>query len=178
MELKGSKTEENLRRAFSGESEATNKYTYYAEIAKRNGYEQIAEFFTYTANNEREHARLWFKLLDALPIDTSINLNNAALSENYEHSEMYPEFAKVAMEEGFEAIAKKFMQIAQIERYHEERFLALLDNVKLDEVFKKSDVVFWECRNCGHIEMGLEAPKVCVVCGFKQGYYQVKSENY
>lgn len=178
MELKGTKTEQNLRLAFSGESEARNKYTYFSDVAKKNGYEQIAELFTYTANNEKEHAKIWFKLLNGISNDTTVNLSNAAASEHYEHSEMYQNFAKTAKEEGFDAIAKKFLEVAEIERHHEERFLKLLENINLKEVFAKSDVVIWECRNCGQIVVDVAAPSVCPVCAHAQSFYQIKAENY
>lgn len=177
MELKGSRTEQNLRIAFAGESQARNKYTYFASVAKKEGYEQIAAIFEQTANNEKEHAKLWFKELGELK-DTASNLEAAAAGENYEWTEMYSEMAKVAREEGFLAIAAKFEGVAKIEKEHEERYQALLKNVKEAKVFEKTDVVVWECRNCGHLHIGVKAPEVCPVCAHKQAYFEVRKVNY
>ena len=164
MDLKGSRTEQNLMAAFAGESQARNKYTYYASVAKKAGYEQIAEIFLETANNEKEHAELWFKALHGGKVPTTeINLQDAANGENYEWTTMYKEFAAIAREEGFEAIARQMEGVAAIEKAHEERYLALLNNLKTDRVFIKEDVVVWKCRNCGHIHVGKEAPKVCQI---------------
>ncbi|MDY4788187.1 MAG: rubrerythrin family protein [Bacilli bacterium] len=177
MELKGSRTEQNLRIAFAGESQARNKYTYFASVAKKEGYEQIAAIFEQTANNEKEHAKLWFKELGELK-DTASNLESAAAGENYEWTEMYSEMAKVAREEGFLSIAAKFEGVAKIEKEHEERYQALLKNVKEAKVFEKTDVVVWECRNCGHLHIGVKAPEVCPVCAHKQAYFEVRKVNY
>lgn len=177
-ELRGSKTEANLLTAFSGESQARNKYTYYASKAKKEGYEQIAALFTETADNEKEHAKIWFKLLkDGVP-DTAANLKDAAEGENYEWTEMYAEFARTAREEGFEKIAHLFETVGQIEKTHEERFLALLENVKNRKVFARMDVQVWQCRNCGHIYVGKEAPAKCPVCDHPQAYFQLVEKNY
>ena len=179
MELKGSRTEQNLLTAFAGESQARNKYTYYASVAKKEGYEQIAEIFLETAGNEKEHAELWFKALHGNKIpDTATNLLDAAEGENYEWTEMYEEFAKVADEEGFTEIAAKFRGIGAIEKEHEARFRRLLENVENGEVFKRGSITIWKCRNCGHIVVGTEAPKVCPVCNHAQSYFEVKAENY
>jgi len=177
MELKGSKTEQNLRDAFSGESEARNKYTYFAGIAKQEGYEQIAAIFEETAANEKEHAEQWFKELQGIGT-TPQNLSNAAEGENYEWTEMYANFARVAEEEGFTAIAAKFKKVAEIEKSHEERFRKLLNNVEMQQVFKKAGEVMWVCRECGHLVFGKEAPLVCPVCAHPQAYFQIKAENY
>ena len=177
MELKGSKTEANLRAAFSGESEARNKYTYFASVAKKEGYEQIAAIFLETAENEKEHAKLHFKYLEGIG-DTKSNLADAAAGENYEWSEMYPKFAKEAEEEGFLEIAATFRGIAEVEKHHEERYKKLLENVNEGEVFKKGSIVVWNCRNCGHIHVGLEAPTICPVCKHAQSYFEVNAENY
>ena len=177
MELKGTKTEQNLRLAFSGESEARNKYTYFASVAKKEGYEQIAELFEYTANNEKEHAELWFKALSGIGT-TKENLKNAAITENYEWTEMYEGFARDAEEEGFTSLARQFREVAKIEKYHEERYRKLLSNVEMQKVFEKSEIIMWECRNCGHLVMGTKAPLVCPVCAHPQAYFQEKSENY
>ena len=179
MELKGSKTEKNLMTAYSSESEARNKYTYYASRAKKDGYEQIAALFQETADNEKEHAKLWFKLLKggAVP-DTMTNLADAAAGENYEWTDMYATFAKEAREEGFETIAVLFEGVAAIEKEHEERYLKLLANVKDKLVFSKEGDAIWKCRNCGHIVVGKEAPAVCPVCAHPQAYFEVKAENY
>jgi len=177
-ELRGSKTEANLLAAFSGESQARNKYTYYASKAKKEGYEQIAALFSETAENEKEHAKIWFKLLkDGIP-DTAANLKDAAEGENYEWTEMYAEFAKTAREEGFAKIASLFEAVGQIEKTHEERFLALLENVENRKVFAKMDVQVWQCRNCGHIYVGKEAPAKCPVCDHPQAYFQLVEKNY
>ena len=173
----GTKTEQNLRAAFSGESEARNKYTYFASVAKKEGYEQISALFQKTADNEKEHAKMWFKELEGLG-DTAQNLLAAAEGENYEWTDMYEGFAKDAEEEGFKALAAKFRMVAQIEKHHEERYRALLRNVELKEVFEKSEVKIWECRNCGHLVIGEEAPKVCPVCAHPQAYFEVRKENY
>ena len=177
MELKGSKTEQNLRTAFSGESEARNKYTYFASVAKKAGYEQIAVIFQKTADNEKEHAKMWFKALGGLG-DTAANLLSAAEGENYEWTDMYATFAKEAEEEGFTDLAAKFRMVADIEKSHEERYRKLLSNVEMQEVFKKSEMKIWECRNCGHLVMGKEAPEVCPVCAHPQSYFEVRAENY
>ena len=177
MELKGSKTEQNLKTAFSGESEARNKYTYFASVAKKAGYEQIAAIFQKTADNEKEHAKMWFKALGGLG-DTAANLLSAAEGENYEWTDMYATFAKEAEEEGFTELAAKFRMVADIEKSHEERYRKLLSNVEMQEVFKKSEIKIWECRNCGHLVMGKEAPEVCPVCAHPQSYFEVRAENY
>ena len=179
MELKGSKTEKNLMTAYSGESEARNKYTYYASRAKKDGYEQIAALFQETADNEKEHAKLWFKLLKggAVP-DTMTNLADAAAGVHYEWTDMYATFAKEAREEGFDTIAALFEGVAAIEKEHEERYLKLLANVKDKLVFSKEGDAIWKCRNCGHIVVGKEAPAVCPVCAHPQAYFEVKAENY
>mgnify|MGYP005975890037 CR=1 FL=1 len=179
MELKGSKTEKNLQAAFAGESQARNKYTYYASVAKKAGYEQIKAFFEETANNEKEHAKIWFKLLNGGELPNDINaLKDAAAGEHYEWTEMYPTFAKEAREEGFDKIAFLFEKVAEIEKHHEERYRALLHNVEAQEVFAKSEVKVWECRNCGHIAVGKTAPQVCPVCSHPQAYFQRRAENY
>ena len=177
MELKGSKTEKNLMTAFAGESQARNKYTYFASVAKKEGYEQIAAIFEQTANNEKEHAKLWFKALGELG-DTKANLLAAAEGENYEWTDMYATFAKEAEEEGFKELAYKFAQVAKIEKAHEERYRALLSNVELQKVFEKSEEQIWECRNCGHLVMGKKAPAMCPVCAHPQSYFEVRKENY
>ena len=177
MELKGSKTEKNLLAAFAGESEARNKYTYFASVAKKAGYEQIAEIFQKTADNEKEHAKLWFKALGALG-DTAANLKAAAAGENYEWTDMYATFAKEAEEEGFIELAAKFRMVAKIEKSHEERYLALLNNVEMQKVFEKSEEIMWECRNCGHLVIGKKAPQVCPVCAHPQSYFEQRKENY
>ena len=179
MELKGSKTEQNLMAAFAGESQARNKYTYYASKAKKDGYEQIAAIFEETANNEKEHAKMWFKELHNGEVpSTEENLLDAAEGENYEWTDMYEEFARVAEEEGFKAIAAKFRGVAAIEKHHEERYRKLLENVKDGLVFSKDGEKIWICRNCGHIHIGKEAPKVCPVCAHPQSYFEVKADNY
>ena len=177
MELKGSKTEKNLKAAFSGESEARNKYTYFASVARKEGFEQIAEIFQKTADNEKEHAKLWFKALGGLG-NTAANLLSAAEGENYEWTDMYATFAKEAEEEGFTEIASKFRMVAAIEKTHEERYRALLSNVEMQKVFEKADMTIWECRNCGHLVMGKKAPDVCPVCAHPQSYFEVRKENY
>lgn len=173
----GTKTEQNLVAAFAGESEARNKYTYFASVAKKEGYEQISALFLDTANNEKEHAKLWFKELELLG-DTAANLQAAAEGENYEWTEMYDDFAKTAEEEGFHALAAKFRGVAAIEKMHEERYRALLNNVEMKEVFEKSTVQVWECRNCGHIAVGTKAPLACPVCAHPQSYFEIHAENY
>ena len=177
MELKGTKTEKNLATAFAGESQARNKYTYFASVAKKEGYEQIAAIFEATANNEKEHAKLWFKALGELGT-TAENLKAAAEGENYEWTEMYDTFAKEAEEEGFKALAAQFRAVARIEKSHEERYLALLNNVEMQKVFEKCDEVMWECRNCGHLVIGKKAPQVCPVCLHPQAYFEIRKENY
>jgi len=173
----GTKTEQNLLKAFAGESEARNKYTYFASKAKKEGFEQISALFLKTAENEKEHAKLWFKELGLLS-NTADNLKSAADGENYEWTDMYEEFAKVADEEGFHELAEKFRGVALIEKHHEERYRALLKNVENDEVFKKSTVKVWECRNCGHIVVGTNAPLECPVCNHPQSFFEVNAENY
>lgn len=177
MELKGSKTEQNLIAAFAGESEARNKYTYYAAKARKDGYEQIANLFEETAANEREHAKLWFKLLHGIGT-TEENLKDAAAGERYEWTEMYATFAKEAKEEGFTRIAALFEGVAKIEKTHEERYMKLLENVKEGLVFSKEGDTMWICLNCGHIHFGKTAPQVCPVCAHSQAYFEVKAENY
>ncbi|MBE7054387.1 MAG: rubrerythrin family protein [Ruminococcaceae bacterium] len=176
-ELKGSKTEKNLMEAFAGESQARNKYTYFASKAKKEGYNQIAALFEETANNEKEHAKMWFKLLGGIG-DTAQNLKAAAEGENYEWTDMYAQFAKDAKEEGFEEIALLFEGVAKIEKAHEERYRKLLENVENGLVFSKDGDAIWECRNCGHIVIGKKAPEICPVCAHPQAYFQVKAENY
>ncbi|MFR1436479.1 MAG: rubrerythrin [Acutalibacteraceae bacterium] len=176
--LKGTKTEANLMTAFAGESQARNKYTYYASKAKKEGYEQIAALFLETANNEKEHAKIWFKLLHDGIADTASNLKDAAEGENYEWTDMYATFAKEAREEGFEHIAKLFDGVAAIEKEHEERYRKLLANVENGLVFSKDGDTIWQCANCGHIVIGKKAPEVCPVCAHPQAYFQVKAENY
>ena len=179
MELKGSKTEKNLMEAFAGESQARNKYTYFASKAKKEGYEQIAAIFQETADNEKEHAKLWFKLLHGGEVPTTAeNLKAAAEGENYEWTEMYDEFAKVAKEEGFAHIAYLFNEVAKIEKEHEERYRKLINNIKGESVFKKEDEVMWICRNCGHVHYGKQAPEVCPVCAHPKKYFELKSNNY
>ena len=175
----GTQTEKNLEAAFAGESQARNKYTYYASRAKKDGYEQIAALFLKTADNEKEHAKMWFKELhDGAVPDTVTNLNDAADGENYEWTDMYEGFAKTAEEEGFPELAAKFRLVADIEKHHEERYRALLKNVEAQEVFQKSEVKVWECRNCGHIVVGTKAPQLCPVCAHPQSYFEVHAENY
>ena len=173
----GTKTEQNLMAAFAGESEARNKYSYFASKAKKEGYEQIAALFLKTAENEKEHAKLWFKELDGIG-NTAENLAAAAAGENYEWTDMYEGFAKVADEEGFHALAAKFRLVAAIEKHHEERYRALLKNVETAQVFEKSEVKVWECRNCGHIVVGTKAPEMCPTCQHPQAYFEVHEENY
>ncbi|MBQ9535501.1 MAG: rubrerythrin family protein [Clostridia bacterium] len=178
MKLKGSRTEANLMTAFAGESQARNKYTYYASKAKKEGYEQIAALFLETADNEKEHAKIWFKLLhDGVP-DTVTNLKDAAAGENYEWADMYATFAKEAREEGFDDIAALFEGVGKIEKEHEERYLALLRNLESGRVFKKDEKKIWICRNCGHIHYGEEAPEACPVCSHPRAYFEVKADNY
>ena len=179
MELKGSRTEQNLMAAFAGESQARNKYTYFASKAKKDGYEQIAAIFEETANQEKEHAKLWFKELHGGEVpSTEDNLLAAAEGENYEWTEMYEEFAKVAEEEGFTLLAKKFRGVAAIEKTHEERYRKLLKNIEDEVVFSRDGDVIWQCRNCGHIVIGKKAPLVCPVCNHPQSYFEIKKENY
>ena len=173
----GTQTEKNLQAAFSGESQARNKYTYFASVAKKEGYEQISSLFLKTAENEKEHAKMWFKELNGIG-DTAENLCAAAAGENYEWTDMYDGFAKTAEEEGFHDLAAKFRLVAAIEKSHEERYRALLKNVKTAEVFAKSEVKVWECRNCGHIVVGKKAPEVCPTCNHPQSYFEVRAENY
>ena len=179
MELKGSKTEQNLMTAFAGESQARNKYTYYASKAKKDGYEQIAAIFEETANNEKEHAKMWFKELHggAIP-DTMENLVDAADGENYEWTDMYDGFAKTAREEGFDRIAYLFEGVAKIEKEHEERYRKLIENIEGGLVFSRDGDRIWKCRNCGHIVIGKEAPNVCPICAHPQSYFEIKAENY
>ena len=179
MELKGTKTEQNLMTAFAGESQARNKYTYYASKAKKDGYEQMSAIFLETADNEKEHAKMWFKELHGGSVpDTLENLNDAADGENYEWTDMYAEFAKVAREEGFTQIAAKFEMVAAIEKEHEERYRKLIENIENGTVFEKDGEVYWICQNCGHIHKGKTPPKICPVCAHPQGYFQVRAENY
>ncbi len=173
----GTQTEKNLQTAFAGESEARNKYTYFASKAKKEGYEQIAALFLKTAENEKEHAKIWFKELNGIG-DTIENLNEAADGENYEWTNMYAEFAKTAEAEGFPKLAEKFRLIGEIEKHHEERYRKLLKNIEMREVFKKSDVKIWECRNCGHIVVGTKAPEICPACDHPQSYFEIHAENY
>lgn len=173
----GTETEKNLRSAFSGESEARNKYTYFASVAKKEGYEQIAALFQKTADNEKEHAKMWFKELNGIG-NTADNLKAAAEGENYEWTDMYEGFAKTAEEEEFPELAAKFRLVAEIEKHHEERYRALLKNVETAAVFEKSEVKVWECRNCGHLVVGTKAPEVCPTCAHPQSYFEVRAENY
>ena len=177
MELKGSKTEKNLLAAFAGESQARNKDTYFASVATKEGYEQIAAIFLKTAENEKEHAKMWFKALGELG-NTAENLAHAAEGENYEWTDMYATFAKEAEEEGFTKLAEQFRGVAAIEKAHEERYRALLSNVDMKAVFEKAEETMWECRNCGHLVMGKKAPDVCPVCAHPQSYFEVRAENY
>ena len=177
MELKGSKTEKNLMEAFAGESQARNKYTYFASVAKKEGFEQISAIFQNTADNEKEHAKLWFKALGELG-NTAANLAAAAAGENYEWTDMYDRFAKEAEEEGFDDLAFKFREVAKIEKAHEERYRALLKNVEMQKVFEKSEEIMWECRNCGHLVIGKKSPDVCPVCAHPQSFFEVRKENY
>ena len=179
MNLKGSKTEENLMAAFAGESQARNKYSYYASKAKKDGYEQIAAIFEETANNEKEHAKMWFKLLhDGAVPNTEKNLKDAADGENYEWTDMYEGFAETAREEGFDEIAEKFEAVAKIEKSHEERFRKLLKNIEDKKVFSADGDTIWVCRNCGHIVIGKDAPETCPVCAHPRSYFEIKAENY
>lgn len=179
MELKGSKTEKNLLAAFAGESQARNKYSYYASKAKKDGYVQIANIFEETAANEKEHAKIWFKLLNGGSVPSTIdNLKDAAAGENYEWTEMYAEFAKEAKEEGFDEIAYLFEEVAKIEKEHEERYRKLLANIEGDLVFSRDGDCIWQCSNCGHIVIGKKAPEECPVCKHPQAYFQIKAENY
>ena len=177
MELKGSKTEANLKAAFSGESEARNKYTYFASVAKKEGYEQIAAIFLETAENEKEHAKLHFKYLEGIG-DTKSNLADAAAGENYEWTDMYAEFAKTAKEEGFDHIAYLFEEVAKIEKEHEERYRKLIGNIEEGIVFSRDGDKIWKCRNCGHIHIGKQAPEVCPVCAHPKSFFELKAENY
>ena len=176
--LKGTKTEQNLKDAFAGESQAHTKYLYYASKAKKDGFEQIADIFLKTAANEREHAKLWYKELNDGVGDTAFNLEDAANGENYEWTDMYEGFAKTAEEEGFPELAARFRLVGEVEKHHEERYRALLKNVEMKEVFEKSEVKVWECRNCGHICVGTKAPEVCPVCNHPQSFFEVHAENY
>ena len=179
MELKGSKTEQNLMAAFAGESQARNKYTYFASKAKKDGYEQIAAIFEETANNEKEHAKMWFKELNGGSIpSTEENLLAAAEGENYEWTDMYDNFAKTAKEEGFDRIAYLFEEVGKIEKEHEARYKKLLENVQDGKVFEAGEIKIWKCRNCGHIVVGTKAPAVCPVCAHPQAYFEIKAENY
>ena len=179
MELKGSKTEQNLMTAFAGESQARNKYTYYASKARKDGYEQIAAIFEETANNEKEHAKIWFKLLNGGEIsDTIHNLEAAAEGENYEWTDMYKEFAEVAREEGFTKIANLFEGVAKIEKEHEERYRKLLKNINDEVVFSSDNDTIWICRNCGHVVIGKKAPEVCPICNHKKSFFERKADNY
>ncbi len=173
----GTRTEKNLETAFAGESQARNKYTYFASVAKKEGYEQIAAIFLKTADNEKEHAKMWFKELSGIA-DTASNLAAAAEGENYEWTDMYDAFAQTAMEEGFPELAEKFRLVAAIEKHHEERYRALLQNIEMAEVFAKSEVKIWECRNCGHIVVGTKAPEICPTCAHPQSYFEVREQNY
>ncbi len=177
MKFEGTKTEKNLLAAFAGESQARNKYTYFASVAKKEGYQQIAAIFEETANNEKEHAKLWFKALELLG-GTKENLLAAAEGENYEWTDMYKTFAEEAEEEGFSALAAQFRAVAAIEKTHEERYRALLNNVEMQKVFEKAEESIWECRNCGHLVMGKKAPQVCPVCAHPQAYFEIRKENY
>lgn len=174
---KGTETEKNLAAAFAGETQARSKYTYFASVAKKEGYEQIAAIFAATADNEKEHAKMWFKELQGLS-NTAENLESAADGENYEWTDMYAGFAETAEKEGFPELARRFRLVAAIEKTHEERYRALLKNIELGEVFAKSTVKVWECRNCGHIVVGTEAPTVCPVCAHPQSYFELRAENY
>ena len=173
----GTKTEANLQAAFAVESQARNKYTYFASVARKEGFEQIAAIFQATADNEKEHAKLWFKELEGIG-DTAANLEAAAAGENFEWTDMYEAFAKTAEEEGFTALAKRFRMVAAIEKRHEERYRALLHNIETAAVFEKSEVKVWECRNCGHIVVGTKAPEVCPVCAHPQSYFEISADNY
>lgn len=179
MELKGSQTEKNLQAAFAGESQARNKYTYFASKAKKDGYEQIAAIFEETANNEKEHAKMWFKELNGGAVPSTIdNLKAAADGENYEWTDMYEDFAKTAEAEGFTEIAAKFRGVAAIEKHHEERYRKLLKNIEDQKVFSKDGDAIWVCRNCGHVVIGKAAPEICPVCAHPQAYFEIKAENF
>ena len=179
MEFRDSKTYQNLLTAFAGESQARNKYTYFASKAKKDGYEQIAAIFEETANNEKEHAKMWFKELNGGEVPSTIdNLKSAAEGENYEWTDMYKEFARVAEEEGFKSIANKFKMVGEIEKHHEERYKKLLKNIEDKVVFSRDGDAIWICRNCGHVVVGKDAPKVCPVCAHPQSYFELISENY
>ena len=173
----GTQTEKNLEAAFAGESQARNKYTYFASVAKKEGYEQISALFAKTADNEKEHAKMWFKELNGIA-DTAKNLEEAAAGENYEWTDMYAGFAKTAEEEGFPELAHKFRLVAAIEKHHEERYRALLKNIEMAEVFAKSEVKVWECRNCGHLVVGMKAPEVCPTCVHPKAFFEIHAENY
>ncbi len=177
MDYKGTKTEQNLMAAFAGESQARNKYSYFASVAKKEGYEQIAAIFQKTADNEKEHAKMWFKELKGIG-DTKANLEAAADGENYEWTDMYKTFADEAEAEGFTELAAKFRAVALIEKSHEERYRRLLDNVQMNKVFEKAGETMWECRNCGHLVVGKKAPEICPVCAHPQSYFEVRAENY
>ncbi|MBQ7870527.1 MAG: rubrerythrin family protein [Oscillospiraceae bacterium] len=177
MKYAGTKTEANLREAFAGESQARNQYTFFASVAKKQGFEQIAALFLKTAENEKEHAKLWLKELEGIG-DTAANLAAAAAGENYEWTDMYDRFAKDAEEEGFPELAAKFRGVALIEKSHEERYRALLNNVQMQQVFEKADAAMWECRNCGHLVMGKKAPQICPVCAHPQAYFELRETNY
>ena len=177
MELKGSKTEANLLKAFAGESQARNKYTYFAGQARKEGYEQIAAIFEETAGNEKEHAKLWFKALNGIGT-TADNLVAAAEGEHYEWTDMYKEMSETAREEGFNALADQFAEVSKIEKTHEERYVKLAENIQNSEVFKRDNIKVWYCRNCGHLEYGTEAPEVCPVCNHPRAYFEIKAENY
>lgn len=177
MGLEGSKTEANLLAAFAGESQARNKYTYFAGVAKKEGYEQISAIFQETADNEKEHAKMWLKALSGIG-NTVENLKEAASGENYEWTDMYEQFALDAEEEGFTELAEKFRMVGAIEKAHEERYLKLLENIEMQKVFEKADETMWECRNCGHLVIGKEAPEVCPVCNHPQAYFEVHKANY
>ena len=178
-DLKGTKTEKNLQEAFAGESMARNKYTYFASKARKDGYQQIAAIFEETAGNEKEHAKLWYKYLNGGDVsDTTANLEDAANGENYEWTDMYAGFAKDADEEGFTQLAEQFRAVAKIEKSHEERYRALLNNIEMKAVFEKSEETMWECRNCGHLVIGKKAPQICPVCNHPQSYFEVRKENY
>lgn len=176
-ELKGTQTEKNLAQAFAGESQARNKYTYFASVAKKEGYEQIAAIFTETAENEKEHAKMWFKYLNGIGT-TAENLKAAANGENFEYTDMYKEFAETAEREGFKDLAFKFRAVGEIEHRHEQRYLALLENINMQAVFAKAEEKMWKCRNCGHLVIGKTAPAVCPVCQHPQSYFEVNAENY
>jgi rubrerythrin len=176
-ELKGTQTEKNLAQAFAGESQARNKYTYFASVAKKEGYEQIAAIFTETAENEKEHAKMWFKYLNGIGT-TAENLKAAANGENFEYTDMYKEFAETAEREGFKDLAFKFRAVGEIEHHHEQRYLALLENINMQAVFAKAEEKMWKCRNCGHLVIGKTAPAVCPVCQHPQSYFEVNAENY